>query len=420
MLRLASPLRRGLVLSRYRQHFYPCDNDAVRVWWLPVILLLAVAGLQIAPVLPDFSPADAKSPDSGVGCTRTLSSGSNLSSAISAAPGGTTICLKGGSYDGIEATEVNKSRPVTIRSAPGARAKLRGIDLVDPSGLRFVGLDLTEGVSVSPSASNIQFVNNNITGRNGIYMFGDYRIGKRVDNVLIEGNYIHDIDYSGTQETGYGYGVEGIGDVRNMTIRDNTIKSTASDYLQSATPVHWVVDHNTFLGPSLLGSHEDHQDLWQIFGGGRDISFTNNVARHTQTQESLLFQEGAFRKVVVKNNLFDHDSRGYTCQIYQSSGLVFSHNTVVGSRWGCLFRDEASSPPGDGYRIEHNVFADTKEGGDVSTEGRAASWGTYDYNVSSDSSAGGPHSLRHWSPRWANTATYAPLGLPFPAGYVAR
>src|SRR6185312_11300149 len=128
----------------------------------------------------------------------------------------------------------------------------------------------------------------------------------------------------------------------------------------------------------------------QIFGGGQNITFTNNVARNTETQESLLFQEGRFSNVVIENNLFDHDSRGYTCQIYQSSGLVFRDNTIVGSHWGCLFRDLASSPPGDHYRVVRNVFVDTQEGNDVSTEGRAAGWGTYDYNVSSDGSAGGP------------------------------
>jgi hypothetical protein len=183
--------------------------------------------------------------------------------------------------------------------------------------------------------------------------------------------------------------------------------------------VHWVVDHNTFLGPSLLGDHEDHQDLWQIFGGGRDIRFTNNVARHTGTQESLLFQEGAFRKVVVENNLFDHDSRGYTCQIYQSDGLVFRRNTVVGSRWGCLFRDLAEAPPGSRYRVERNVFAETSDAPDVSAEGRAGGWGVYDYNVSSDGSAWGPHSLRRWKPAWVNTTGYQPLRLPFAAGYSA-
>jgi len=372
--------------------------------------------LQIAPSLPDLSPADAK-PASAVHCTKTLSAGSNVASAISVARGGTTICLEGGSYDAIEATGVKKSPAVTIRSAPGAQARLSGIDLVDPSGLRFVALHLTDGVSVSPSASNIHFVDNDITGRNGIYMFGDYRIGKRIDNVLIEGNNIHDIDYSGSQETGYGYGIEGVGEVRNMTIRGNTIKSPASDYIQSATPVHWVVDHNTFLGPSLLGEHEDHQDLWQIFGGGRNIAFTNNVARHTGTQESLLFQEGAFRKVVVKNNLFDHDSRGYTCQIYQSTGLIFRNNTIVGSHWGCLFRDLATSPPGSDYEVDHNIFAGTEASVDISEEGRADDWGTYDYNVSSDGSAEGLHSVRNWTPSWSETTNYTPLGLPFAAGF---
>jgi hypothetical protein len=391
----------------------------VRLWWIPLILLLALGGLQLSPSLPDFSPADAKSPALEVRCTRTLEDGSNIASAISRAPGGATICLRGGRYAAIEAAGVRRARPLTVRSVPGERATVDGVDLIDPSGLRLVGLHLSEGISISPSASNIRILNNDITGRAGIYLFGDYRIGKRVENVRIVGNEIHDIDYSGDQETGYGYGIEGVGDVRRMTIRGNTIRSTASDYIQSATPVHWVVDRNTFLGPSLLADHEDHQDLWQIFGGGRDIAFTNNVARNTGTQESLLFQEGAFRKVLVENNLFDHDSRGYTCQIYQSSGLVFAHNTIVGSRWGCLFRDEAGSPPGSRYRVHHNVFAETRDGGDVSTEGRAGGWGFYDYNVSSDSSAGGPHSLRRWSPRWQGTTTYEPLGLPFAAGYEA-
>ena len=115
----------------------------------------------------------------------------------------------------------------------------------------------------------------------------------------------------------------------------------------------------------------------QIFGGGQNITFTNNVARNTETQESLLFQEGMFTNVVIENNLFDHDSRGYTCQLYQSDGLVFRFNTIVGSRWGCLFRDEASEPPGSGYRVERNIVVKTREGSGIATEGRAGSWGTY-------------------------------------------
>lgn len=395
----------------------------MRLFSLPLILLLALAGTKFGPSLLDFSPdgAPASAPPSAppVHCDRTLPAGANVAGAIRAARGGADICLSDGSYGTIEATRLQKKPAVTVRSAAGARAVVDGAELLDPSGLRLEDLDFEEGIDITPSAARIAIVGNEITGSHGIYLFGDYRIGRRVENVQIEGNNIHDIDYSGSQEAGYGYGVEGVGDVRQMTIRNNTIQSTASDYIQSATPVHWVVDHNTFLGPSLLADHEDHQDLWQIFGGGRDIRFTNNVARNTGTQESLLFQEGAFRKVVVENNLFDHDSRGYTCQIYQSDGLVFRHNTVVGSRWGCLFRDLAGAPSGSRYRIERNVFAETSDGPDVSAEGRAGQWGVYDYNVSSDGSASGPHSVRRWRPAWADTTGYEPLRLPFAAGYSA-
>jgi hypothetical protein len=357
-------------------------------------------------------------PELPVDCTTSLSPGANVSDAVASAAGGSVICLEGGNWSEISIDGARKSPPVTIRSGPSGRATVDGISLTDPSGLRFMALDITSGTTVTPSGSNIQFIDNDITGVAGIYLFGDYRIGDQINNVLIEGNDIHDLQYSGHQDTGFGYGVEGVGDVRSMTIRENTIKSPASDYIQSATPIDWVVDHNTFLGPSLLGDHEDHQDLWQIFGGGENITFTNNVARNTETQESLLFQEGAFKNVDVENNLFDHDSLGYTCQIYQSTGLIFRDNTVVGSRWGCLFRDLASAPPGSGYEVDHNVFAETsKEGVGISEEGRAGDWGIYDYNVSSDDSAEGLHSVRNWSPSWVDKTNYAPLGLPFAAGF---
>jgi len=388
----------------------------VRLWLIP-LLLLAFGATPTEPGGALAREAQATKPSKSVRCNRTLGAGADIAAAIRSAPGGATICLAGGGYDGIDAEGLEKTPPVIVRPAPGTSAQVQGIELDDVSGITFAGLTLTEGVGVTPVGHNLAFVGNDITGTHGIYMFGDYRIGDRIAHVRIERNYIHDINYSGSQEPGWGYGIAGLGDVRHAVVANNVIQRTASDYIQSATPVDWTVDHNTFLGPSLLGSHEDHQDLWQIFGGGTDITFTNNVARDTETQESLLFQTGHFEKVVVRNNLFVNDSLGYTCQIYQSSGLVFRYNTIVGSHWGCLFRDEASEPPGGGYRVERNIFVDTADGAGISTEGSAGSWGTYAENVSDDGSARGPHSIRRWKPRWRNLAGYWPLGLPYMAGY---
>jgi hypothetical protein len=353
----------------------------------------------------------------GGNCTQTLSSGGSLSNAISSASGGAVICLGNGSYSA-NVTKANKAGMVTVKPSPGSSPTLGYSMLNQATNLRFEGLHFTGGIEALGPSSQLQFVNNEFTGPFGIHTNGQAASnGSKVTDVLVDGNNMHELDYSGNQGTANGYGVTASNGVARFTITDNTIKSPASDYIQFASPDTVVIDHNTFLGPSLLGSHQDHQDLVQIFGGGKNIAFTNNVARNTQTQESLLFQEGAFSNVTIENNLFDHDSRGYTCQLYQSTGMIFRNNTVVGSHWGCLFRDLASSGAGSGYQIDHNVFVDTAEGSDISTEGRAGSWGTYDYNVSSDNSAGGSHSVRNWSPSWLDTTNYVPQGLAFSAGY---
>ncbi len=351
-------------------------------------------------------------------CTQTLSPGANLSTAISNASAGAVICLNGGSWS-FSLSQVSKSNYVTVQSSSGQTAKL-GYSILNKSKyLRFRSLKFTGGVEMVGSSNNIEFLDNEFTGPFGIRANGDgASFGTEVTDVTIDGNNIHDLDYTGTQGTADGYGIIAVNGVERFTITDNTIKSVAADYIQSASPTDFTVDRNTFLGPSLVGNHpQEHQDLWQIFGGGDDVTFTNNVVRNTGTHESLLFQEGSFSNVVIENNLFDHDSRGYTCQLYQSTGLIFRDNTIVGSRWGCLFRDYASKAPGSGYQVDHNIFADTEDDVDVSTEGRAGSWGTYDYNVSSDGSASGSHSVRNWSPLWVDTINYSPKGLPFSAGY---
>jgi hypothetical protein len=353
----------------------------------------------------------------GGSCTQTLSSGASLSSAVSSAAGGAVICLGSGSYS-VNVTNANKSSMVTVKPATGAAPTLSYSMLNQATNLRFQELKFTGGIEALGPASKLQFVDNEFIGPFGFHANGQAQSnGSQVTDVLFDGNNMHNLDYSGTQGTANGYGITASNGAARFTITNNTIKSPASDYIQFASPETVVIDHNTFLGPSLLGSHQDHQDLVQIFGGGDNVTFTNNVARNTETQESLLFQEGAFTNVVIENNLFDHDSRGYTCQLYQSKGMIFRNNTVVGSHWGCLFRDLASSAAGSGYQIDHNIFTNTAEGSDISTEGRAGSWGTYDYNVSEDGSASGPHSVRNWSPSWADPSNYTPLGLPFAAGY---
>ncbi len=348
------------------------------------------------------------------GCTQTLASGANVSTAISNAASGAVICLNGGSGS-VSLNAVHKSN-VTLRG-PGT---LSGSTLKATSGVRLEGMHFTGGLELIGATHDIQVVDNEFTGEFGIRANGEAQhMGTNVTDVLIEGNYLHGFNFSGSEGVAGGYGMTLVNGVERFTIHANTIESVANDYIQSASPVDFTVDGNTFLGPSLRYTHpEVHQDLWQIFGGATNARFTNNVARNTGTNESLLFQEGTFHNTVVENNLLVNDSDGYTCQIYQQQGIVFRRNTIVDSHWGCLFRDNGGSA-GSGYQVDHNIFVGTEENSGLSTQSRAGSWGTYDYNVSDDGSAGGSHSVRNWSPSWVNTVDYSPQGLPFAAGYEA-
>ncbi len=377
---------------------------------------LGSSGRPTMPPPPHYTPEI---------CTQSVSPGASLTAALARAPAGAVICLHGGKYPGerIPSDATDNSSFVTLQPVHGEVPVLTGELAFDGARyLRIQGLSLKSGIKFQPAASHVELIGNDITGVGGIFLFGDSREGGSTRDVLIQGNLIHGIDYTGWQGVYGGYGIKSVGTQSGVTVRGNEIKSVAADYIQTDEANHWVVDSNTFLGPTLVGGHPlEHQDLWQIYAGGSDVRFTNNVARNTGTAQSLMFQltypGNRFSDVTVENNLFDHETQGYTCQVFQANGLTFRDNTVVGSRFGCLFRDDKRYPAGSGYEVDHNVFADTAAGTDIGLEGRVPGWGAIDHNVSSDGSATGAGSVPSWKPAWADSDDYRPLGLPFEAGY---
>jgi hypothetical protein len=393
--------------------------------WLALLGALAAA-IVVLELSLGSAEEEAMMPVARTGpCQVTLAPGADLEAALERAAPGSTLCLRAGRYQGtrIDKEATDKDSYVTVRPLPGKAATIVGeLAFEHARHIRLRGLKFTGGVAFTPAATHVQLVGNEVTGPRGIFLFGDSRVGGATRDVLIEGNFIHDVDYDGEQGTYDGYGIKSIDLQRKVTVRGNTIESVAADYIQTDKATEWTVERNRFLGPSLAAAHpQEHQDLWQIYAGGTDIRFSENVARRTGTSQSLLFQMtypgDHFARVQVVGNLFDHDSLGYTCQIYQADGLLFRANTIVGSHWGCLFRDEAGLPAGSRYRVAHNIFAETSDGAGVGFEGRAGDWGYFDRNVSDDGSATGGHSFPNWKPAWANRVDYRPLRLPLPAGY---
>jgi hypothetical protein len=354
----------------------------------------------------------------GARCSITLGPDQEVSRILSSAPTGAVICLRAGGYSALKLTEVHPRGYVTLRSVNARSATIGGIEAQAVDHLRFESLTVRGPITIVQTAHDIQFLGDDI-GKStcGIYMYA--WSNNIIQNITIEHNDIHDLDFVGPEGVCSGYAVQGVGSIEHVLVASNTIARVANDYLQLGSGSNWTVAHNLFLGPSLRNSHETvHQDLWQVFGGGSNLRFLDNIVRNTATQESLLFQLGVYHNVTIENNLFDHDSSGYSVQLFQIEGLTFTYNTFVGSHWGVLFRaDNPEAGPGRGYVVEHNIFGATSGGTPDVSETR--SFGAFDYNVSQDGSASGHHSLRHWRARWAGAPGQHPLCVSFAAGYHA-
>ena len=362
-------------------------------------------------------------------CTRTLGPGARLARTVARAPGGDVVCLRAGSYPTLRLTGSDHRRTVTVRPAAGVardRVRLAGVRLQRVSGLRVEGLRLTGRVSVVQFGSRIQLVGNDIAGIRGggqatagVYLYGWVRPPRgAVTDILIQGNDIHGMDWPAGRAGGPadGYGIVMAGNHARITVRGNTIRDVAVDSIQSSGGDDLVVDGNLFQGPGHSGAHPGvHADLWQIFGDAHHVRFTDNVVRGTATDESLLFQSGRLRDVVVQNNLFDHDSTGYSAQLYPTHGLVLRGNTFIGSRWGVVLRSAAPGTYAGGrdYVVERNTVL-AAEGAGISLAPSVLRWGVFDWNASTGiSAATGPNGLSAWA-----SLDGDPASLPFQAGYV--
>lgn len=409
----------------------PKDNHTAR----RALLLAALPVLLLAAALAGCGGGDSTSATTATTvaedkpqlapCTTKIGPGADLAVALAKAHPGTVLCLREGKYAGAEipAGDTDYAGFVTVQPAPGAHPAFSGEMVFEGARhLRLQGLAFRAGLAFTPEAEAVELIGNDVTGVGGIYFFGDADQGGSSRGILIADNTIHDIDYTGPQDGFQGYGIKSVGVQHGFVVRENTIQSVAADYIQTDVANDWTVEGNTFLGPTLVGTHpEEHQDLWQVYAGGKRMTFRDNVARHTGTAESLLFQLSypgdSFEDVTVENNLFDHDTAGFSTQIYQVDGLSFRDNTVVGSKFGSVFRRDDRYPPGSGYLVEANIVAETSAGSDYGIENGVENWGTFGGNVSSDDSAPGPVSVRNWKPEWGNTVDYPPLGLPIPAGF---
>jgi hypothetical protein len=425
------------------------------------VLVTVANSAGSTPLASKHTSVVAPAPTEPTECTTTLTPATGVSAianAIVVAHDGDTVCLAGGSYPPIHVIGAAHGAYVTVRPAAGATAIVDGMEVQNSSFLRFEGLKMTEGFNMrdgSTAASHdYQFIENTFEEPlYGIVLFGGSGPIKRV---LIEGNYMHYVhlgkpEVAGKCEAGYAQGQDvTINYAEGVRIAHNTFNEAAWHYIQggSAGPEGVDVEHNLFEGHILLAC--SHLNLWQIWAGGENDTFKDNIAigrgrgeknglSEEAATDGVIFENGAgsvdcsttMKNSVVENNLFVNAATSYELQIYTTEGATIKNNTVVGSQWGSALLTEHCGA-GSNYTMTHNIDVEDQGSGPDMSFGACTGTCLFDNNVTEDTSAsqaGSTHYVTNWSPVWTTTTWnpaseptpsagfYIPTGLSAEAGY---
>ncbi len=426
---------------------------------LLVASVLAAAALWAVLAVTSHPPA--RRAGAAGACTTTVSPGtpaSAIASTIVSAANGSTICLAAGSYPFIHVIGAVHGAYVTIRSAPGAVARVDGVEVQNSSFLRFRRLHMTEGFIMRDGIAyagshDYQFIENTFDEPLvGIALEGG---AGPIKGVLIEKSYMYRVhlqkpEADGKCSAGYAQGQDvTIFYAEGVTIANNTFDEAAWHYLQGggAGPEGVDVEHNLFEGRDAMAC--SHLNLWQIWNGGEDDIFKDNIAIGEGTREGggrseeassdgVIFENGSgsadcatkMKATAIENNLFVDAAASFALQIYTTEGATIRNNTVVRSQYGSGLLTERCGPSSDSV-MTHNIDVENT-GTSPAFAFQCAGACLFDYNVSDDASAsrwGATHSETDWTPDWVSTSWnreteptppagyYVARGLPFSAGY---
>ncbi len=418
-------------------------GDTIRV----IVTATNAGGSTAADSLP--SGVVVKKVLEEVHCSVTVPAGASASviaGDLVSAVDGSTVCLSGGSYPFVRVVGAVHGGFVTVRPVPGAVVRVAGMEVVNSAFLRFVGLRMTEGFNMRDSASgashDYQFVED--TFEEPLYGVVLYGGAGPIKRVLIEKNVMHRVhlekpEVGGKCDAGYAQGQDVTIDyAEGVTIARNTFDEAAWHYIQGggAGPEGVTVEHNLFEGHVLMKC--SHLNLWQIWAGGQDDTFKDNIAIGEGTGEKnglseeaatdgVIFENGAgsvecqttMKNSVIENNLFIDAADSYELQIYTTQTATIENNTVIGSEWGSALLTEHCGA-GSNYTMTHNIDVEDQGNGYDVSMGACTGSCLFDYNVSQDNSAnasGSTHYVTKWTPSW-QTTSWNPNTQPTPpAGY---
>ena len=277
-------------------------------------------------------------------CTATVSSMSALSTAVSSAAGGSTICVAPGSYTGMQLGGAHTA-DVTVEPEP----------TLDPNGSGKVTIGLSSTVTdgfgnavaadVAPNSTRLVIHN--------FYFTGELSLGYGSSNITVSNNNMTEgATVGGGEYINFATSnckapnapswanCSPLAPVSNVTITGNDLhdnnRTTAGgdDALHTNNFRNLVVTGNEISG-MVENNAGGHVDCLQNVFGGSGMTFSYNY-EHDNECQGLFLKDGDITRVTVEENLFLRDTVPATnggssyssSQVWNTNGLVVRNNTI--------------------------------------------------------------------------------------------
>ncbi|WP_109314025.1 LamG domain-containing protein [Ruegeria sp. AU67] len=266
--------------------------------------------------------------------TITVSSTSQLLSALSSAKGGDTILLSPGSYGGVKFNNLSYDSMVTIKSADSDNpAVFSGVGIDNTSHLRIDdvkvaspsnGSSTSKLVSITDS-NHVEFLNSEVHGKIDNTYDGHYGIYTKDSNDLVlSGNYVHDVKI--------GFVING---ADRLTVSENYVNDTGSDGLKFIGVHNFLIENNTH-GGTFHPQPGAHLDFMQFQGsspasGSSDGVIRGNVflAESHANVQGIFLADTTYDNILIEQNIISTGMLNAIKVGTYGTNITTINNTVV-------------------------------------------------------------------------------------------
>jgi Right handed beta helix region len=286
--------------------------------------------------------------------TYTVTSASELQTALTLVASGGTILLQPGNYGALDISNRDFTSFVTLRSADlQNRAVMTAVTLNNASFIRLDGLHVSSGSNGAPGSKIMQIINGsrnieiincevnglvdgNFDGHYGIYV-------DHSDVVSLYNNNVHDVH-------------DGIVafSVRDFVVRENFVDYVGSDNFKFGGLTGVLIENNTG-GGNLFANAGAHADFMQFQAATRDAVIRGNVflAQNSERPQGIFMGSDFLqRNILIENNII-YSGKSNAIRIKQGTDIIVRNNTLLTTPW--LGHESANIRVPPGSIVENNI-----------------------------------------------------------------